>query len=92
MDPSTPCRCWRMKSRVAALDIDSQYVIFPLTGITTTSPGSVEDADGDTRDPRGRGSEACFEGYGRVNVKVSGDGVVDVYGHTMACVWVRDKA
>lgn len=81
-----------MKSRVAALEMDSQYAIFPLTGMTTTRPGSVEEADGDTRQPNGRGSEVCFEGYGRVKVNVSGDWVGFVYGQTMACVWVKLRA
>ncbi len=58
---------------MAALEIDSQYVILPVVGMTTTSPGSEEDAEADTRDPSGRGSDACLEGCGRENVKVSGD-------------------
>jgi hypothetical protein len=60
---------------VAALDIVSQYVILPVVGITTTSPGSEEDAEADTRVPIGRGSETCLDGSGRENVKVSGDGI-----------------
>jgi hypothetical protein len=67
-----------MKSRVAALDMDSQYATLPLMGMTMTRPGSSEEADGVTRDPSGRGSEACFEGYGRVNMNVSGEDVVEV--------------
>jgi hypothetical protein len=66
--------------------MDSQYEILPLMGITTTTPGSSEGADGVTSEPRGRGSAACFEGYGRAKVKVSGDDVVEVYGQTRA--WV----
>jgi hypothetical protein len=77
---------------VAALDIDSQYVIRPLTGITTTRPGSFDAADGDTRQPSGRGSDELFEGYGRANVKVSGEVFGAVYGHTIACVWVNTRA
>jgi hypothetical protein len=46
--------------------------------MTITRPGSSEDAEGETREPSGRGSDACFEGYGRVKVKVSGEGVVEV--------------
>jgi hypothetical protein len=41
--------------------------------MTTTRPGSEEDADGETREPRGRGSVEFFEGYGSVNVNDSGD-------------------
>lgn len=73
-----------MKSKVVALDIDSQYVTLPLLGITTTKPGSEEDADWGTRAPNGRRSVECFEGYGRVKVKDSGDGVCVAYGHTTA--------
>lgn len=73
-----------MKSKVAALVMDSQYAILPLTGITTTRPGSVDEADGETRQPNGRGSDVCFEGYGRVNVNVSGDWDESVYGQTIA--------
>jgi len=40
--------------------------------MTTTSPGSVDDAEGETRHPTGNGSEG-FEADGRVKVKVSGD-------------------
>jgi len=75
-----------MRSMVAAHEIVSQKVIRPLAGMTTTKPGSVDDADGGTSDARGRGSVGLREGYGREKVNVSGDGVVDVYGHTMA--WV----
>jgi hypothetical protein len=67
-----------MKSRVAALEMDSQYAIFPLTGMTMTRPGSSVEEDGVTREARGSGSEACFDGYGRVKMKVSGDVVVEV--------------
>lgn len=63
-----------MKSRVVALEIDSQYVIFPLVGITTTRPGSDEEADGGVRDPSGKGSLECLEGYGSEKMKDSGDG------------------
>jgi hypothetical protein len=84
IDISTPFRCWRIRSSVAALAMDSQYVIFPLFGMTTTSPGSGEDAEAKTRDPSGRGSEVCFDGYGSANVKVSGEGVFAAYGQTMA--------
>jgi hypothetical protein len=45
--------------------------------MTTTRPGSVEAAEGDTRHPTGRGSEG-FDAGGRVNVKVSGDWDVEV--------------
>ena len=48
----------------------------PVFGITTTRPGSGDAADGETRDPNGRGSEACFDGYGSAKVKVSGDGLL----------------
>jgi hypothetical protein len=66
----------------------SQYVIFPVDGLTTTSPGSEEEAEADTSDPRGKGSEACFEGYGSAKVNVSGEGKLTAYGHTMAWVCV----
>lgn len=66
-----------MRSIVAAQEIVSQKVTRPLTGMTTTRPGSVDDADGETKDARGSGS-ALLDGYGRENVKVSGEGVVDV--------------
>lgn len=59
-------------------------MILPVDGITTTRPGSSEDADAETRDPRGRGSDICFEGYGRANVNVSGEGVLAAYGQTTA--------
>jgi hypothetical protein len=62
-----------MRSNVAALAIDSQYVILPLTGITTTRPGSEVLADGDTKEPRGKGSDVCFEGLGNAKVNVSGE-------------------
>ena len=58
---------------MVALDIDSQYVILPLVGINTTKPGSEDEADGETRAPRGRGSVELFEGYGSVKVTDSGD-------------------
>ena len=61
-----------MRSNVAALEMDSQYVTLPLVGMTTTSPGSVELADGETKEPSGSGSLSCFDGCGRVKVKVSG--------------------
>lgn len=48
-------------------------MILPVVGMITTRPGSVEEADADTKDPSGRGSDTCFEGYGRAKVKVSGD-------------------
>jgi hypothetical protein len=67
-----------MKSAVAALEIDSQYATLPLVGMTTTNPGSSEEAEAVTKDASGSGSEACFEGYGMVNVKVSGEDVVEV--------------
>jgi hypothetical protein len=59
-------------------------VTLPVDGMTTTRPGSAEDADAETRDPRGRGSVVCFEGYGRAKVNVSGEGIVTAYGQTMA--------
>jgi len=52
--------------------------------MTTTRPGSSEDADGGTSEPSGRGSVWFFEGYGRVKVKVSGEATVAVYGQTKA--------
>jgi hypothetical protein len=73
-----------MRSRVAALATDSQYVILPVVGITTTSPGSEEDAEADTKQPSGRGSFIDLEGYGKAKVKVSGDGMLIVYGQTSA--------
>ena len=59
--------------------------------MTTTRPGSLDAAGGDTRLPTGRGSFG-FEVDGRVKLKVSGDGDVEAYGQTSACVWVRLRA
>lgn len=56
----------------------------PLLGMTTTSPGSVDDAEAATKDPRGRGSDPCFEAYGNSNVNVSGVGTLTAYGQTIA--------
>ncbi len=44
--------------------------------MTTTRPGSSEDADGATSEPRGSGSEAWREGCGSAKVNVSGEGRV----------------
>lgn len=74
---STPLLC-NLRSNVAALEIDSQYVILPVVGTTTTSPGSEEDAEAETRQPRGNGSETCFEGLGKAKVKVSGEDILAV--------------
>ena len=52
--------------------------------MTTTSPGSEEDAEAETKHPSGSGSPACFEGYGRAKVKVSGEGILIAYGQTSA--------
>jgi hypothetical protein len=57
-----------------------------------TRPGSGELAEGDTKDPMGRGPELCFVECGRTKEKVSGDVVLEAYGHTMAWVWEIDKA
>jgi hypothetical protein len=73
-----------MRSSVAALEMVSQYVIFPEVGNTTTRPGSLVDAEDDTRDPSGRGSDACFEVWGSANVNVSGDGMLMAYCQTNA--------
>jgi hypothetical protein len=73
-----------MRSRVAALATDSQYAILPLVGMTTTSPGSEEEAEAETKHPSGSGSDVCFEGDGSANVKVSGEGMLIVYGQTNA--------
>lgn len=54
--------------------MDSQYVILPLVGITTTRPGSDEEADGGVSEPSGKGSLECLEGYGNENTKDSGEG------------------
>jgi len=81
-----------MRSIVDALATDSQYVILPVVGITTTRPGSGELAGGETRDPRGRGSELSFAGYGSTNVNVSGEVVLVEYGHTRAWLWERARA
>lgn len=59
--------------------------------MTTTRPGSTDDAEGDTREPTGSGS-FCFEADGSVNVNVSGDCEVELYGQTMAWVAVRERA
>jgi hypothetical protein len=67
-----------MRSIVAAHEMDSQKVTRPLTGMTTTRPGSVEEADGDTKDAMGRGSVVFLDGYGSAKLNVSGEGVVDV--------------
>lgn len=72
MTCSTPDRSFLMKAKVAALDIDSQKTTLPLPDMTMTRPGSVEDADGETRHPTGRGSLG-FDADGKVNVNVSGD-------------------
>jgi hypothetical protein len=45
--------------------------------MTTTRPGSVEEAEGETRHPTGRGSLG-FDAEGRVKVKVSGDCEVEL--------------
>ncbi len=74
---STPVRCI-FRSSVEALEIDSQNVIFPLLGITTTSPGSDEDADAETRDPSGSGPSSRLDGSGKGNSKASGDGMFAV--------------
>lgn len=76
---------------MAALAIDSQYVIFP-PGVTTTRPGSVELAEGDTKEPSGWASVLDLFDVGRVNVKVSGDVWLTAYGHTTTCVGVIDRA
>jgi hypothetical protein len=80
----TPFRCWRIKSSVAALAMDSQYVTLPLLGMIMTSPGSVDDAEAATKDPSGRGSDSCLEAFGSSNVNVSGEGTLTAYGQTMA--------
>lgn len=67
-------------------------MIFPLAGITTTSPGSAELAGGETNEPSGRRSVSCFDGWGKVKVKVSGVVVLIEYGQTRACVFVRVSA
>ena len=72
---STPFRC-NLRSRVAALEIDSQYVTLPEEGMITTSPGSEEDADADTSVPIGKGLEVCFEGCGNSKAKVSGETIL----------------
>jgi hypothetical protein len=48
-----------------------------MLAITTTKPGSVDDAEGETRHPTGRASLG-FEEDGRVKVKVSGDCEVEL--------------
>ena len=67
-----------------ALATDSQYVILPVVGITTTRPGSGELAGGETRDPRGRESEISFVGCGSTKVNVSGDVLLIEYAQTRA--------
>jgi hypothetical protein len=67
-------------------------VILPVVGITITRPGSGELAGGETKDPRGRGSEISFDGCGSTNVNVSGDVVLVEYGQTRAWLWERAKA
>jgi hypothetical protein len=61
-------------------------VTLPVEGMTTTSPGSEEDVDADTRVPIGRGLDVCFEGCGSSKAKVSGEGLLTTYGQTIA--WV----
>lgn len=62
---------------VAAQEMVSQNVTRPLEGMTTTRPGSVDEAEGETKDARGSGS-VFLDGYGRAKVNVSGEGVVEV--------------
>lgn len=69
---STPVRSFLIKANVAALEMDSQNTTLPLVAVTTTSPGSVEEADGETKQPTGSGS-LDLGGAGSVNVNVSGD-------------------
>lgn len=69
----------------------SQNETFPLTGITTTKPGSSVEFPAETSDPSGKGSLVCFDGYGRAKVKVSGEGVDPAYCQTKAWVWVRQR-
>ncbi len=69
---STPDRSFLMKAKVAALEMDSQKTTLPLLAVTMTSPGSVEEADGETKHPTGRGS-LDLPGVGKLNVNVSGD-------------------
>ncbi len=69
-----------MRSSVAAVDMSSQYVIFPVAGMTTRSPGS-EEAEFETKAPKGSGSEEFLAGCGNVNMYVlegSGDEVIDM--------------
>lgn len=68
---STPDRSFLMKAKVAALEMDSQKTTLPLLAVMTTKPGSVEEADGETKHPTGRGSLDLP--LGKVNVNVSGD-------------------
>lgn len=72
MTNSTACLLCCIKSDVAALATDSQYVTFPKDGMTTTKPGSEDPVGGATSEPNGRGSDAELEGW-RAKVKVSGD-------------------
>jgi hypothetical protein len=74
---STPDRSFLMNANVAALDIDSQKMTLPLLGITTTKPGSVDEAEGDTSDPTGRAS-LDFDVGGSANMNVSGDCEVEL--------------
>lgn len=55
----------------------SQYVILPLLGVTTTSPGSLS-TDLAANMPRGKDSPGPLAGNGNLNEKMSFvDGVVD---------------
>jgi hypothetical protein len=74
---STPDLSLLMKANVAALEMDSQKMTLPVLAITTTKPGSVDEAEGETRHPTGRASLG-FEEDGRVKVKVSGDCEVEL--------------
>lgn len=71
--PSMPQRCWRVRSKAAALVMDSQYVILPVVGMTMTRPGSADEIEAGTSDPSGRNFAFPFWPFGRLKTKVSGE-------------------
>ena len=74
--------------------IDSQYVILPLAGVTTTSPGSPP-ADRAANAANGSGSRSDVGGKGNLKEKVSlaaGDDEDELYGQMRASECVKARA
>ena len=87
------CFCLE-KAKVAALDMVSQYMIFPVYGMTTINPGTPP-ATVDKSNPRGAVLPGSLQDSGIARVKTSageGDGTVVEYAQTMACDLVKAKA